>query len=296
MPSEIFYWLLNMSLSVAVFGVFVLIIRTIKKIPRRIFVWLWFIPFLRMIIPFSIGVRFSLLNLISGTTSLIKTVNSSFSDLLVQYNSLQFARSYHPFEFKSERYESAFFTFSIVWITVTVILLIVLFTTYFSVLKDAANAKKYKDNIFLSDVFLSPTVVGIIRPRIIIPYSYLGKNLDLVFAHEKMHIRYADNLWKLAAFTIVCFHWFNPFSWLFLKLMVNDIELACDERVLSYYEDEKKKEYGNVLIDCVSINNVGGKGMKRRLVNIMSYERLTSVSALCYVTIVTVLFLILLFN
>ena len=41
-----------------------------------------------------------------------------------------------------------------------------------------------------------------------------------------------SNFICLLALIVVCFHWFNPFAWLMLKLLYSDIELACDESVL----------------------------------------------------------------
>ena len=48
MLGEIFYWIFNMSIAATICMVPVLLLRLIKKIPRRIFIWLWLVPFIRM--------------------------------------------------------------------------------------------------------------------------------------------------------------------------------------------------------------------------------------------------------
>lgn len=50
------------------------------------------------------------------------------------------------------------------------------------------------------------------------------------------------NFIRLLALIVVCFHWFNPFAWLMLKLLYSDIELACDESVLSKCDEAERKE------------------------------------------------------
>ena len=51
MLQELFYWVFNMSITAAITGVIIMLIRLMKKIPRRLTVFLWIIPFLRMVFP-----------------------------------------------------------------------------------------------------------------------------------------------------------------------------------------------------------------------------------------------------
>ena len=51
MPGDVFYWLFNMSITAAICGVPLLILRAFKRLPRRITVLLWLIPFIRMCVP-----------------------------------------------------------------------------------------------------------------------------------------------------------------------------------------------------------------------------------------------------
>ena len=47
----------------------------------------------------------------------------------------------------------------------------------------------------------------------------------------------------------VCFHWFNPYAWVMLYIANEDVEMACDERVMDHFGYHHKKAYANTLIN-----------------------------------------------
>jgi len=119
--------------------------------------------------------------------------------------------------------------------------------------------------------------------------------------HEKMHIRSRDNLWRMIAFVIVAFHWFNPFCWLFLKEFLADIELSCDERVLVKSGHERVKEYALSLLESKQgttffASAFGGAKIRTRIENILSFKKLTWVSLTVFVILIGVIFYVLLTN
>lgn len=65
MLGEIFYWIFNMSITAAMAGLIVLLIRTVRKVPRRVVCCLWIVPFLRMAVPLGFNSPYSLLSLLS---------------------------------------------------------------------------------------------------------------------------------------------------------------------------------------------------------------------------------------
>lgn len=69
MLQEAFYWIFNMSITAAITGVLIMLVRLINKIPRRLTVFLWIIPFLRMTVPFGLNSPYSLMSLISKITT-----------------------------------------------------------------------------------------------------------------------------------------------------------------------------------------------------------------------------------
>lgn len=58
MLADVFYWLLNMSISASIAGIAVFLLNKIPKIPRRIINILWAIPLLRMWIPIGMNSSF----------------------------------------------------------------------------------------------------------------------------------------------------------------------------------------------------------------------------------------------
>ena len=58
------------------------------------------------------------------------------------------------------------------------------------------------------------------------------ERIDVVLAHEFVHIQRRDWLTQLLAQFSACVYWFHPFAWIALKQMRKERELACDDGVL----------------------------------------------------------------
>ncbi len=100
-----------------------------------------------------------------------------------------------------------------------------------------------KRNIWQSENIDTPFLLGLFRPCIYVPY---GLSDDIVFhvaAHELSHIKRRDHIIKPAAYLLLSVYWFNPLMWLAYALLSKDIELACDERVISELGEEYKRSY-----------------------------------------------------
>lgn len=83
-----------------------------------------------------------------------------------------------------------------------------------------------------SDRIPTAFVFGVIRPRVYVPSGLEGENLRWVRLHEESHIELGHSRCKLIYFLIMGVHWFNPVLWLSWVLLVRDLEVECDERVL----------------------------------------------------------------
>ena len=127
------------------------------------------------------------------------------------------------------------------------------------------------------------------------------KDIELIILHEKMHIRRADNLWRILAFLIVAVHWFNPLCWVFLKLFLEDIELSCDERVLVKLGEHRAKEYALSLLESgqsvtIFASAFGGAKIRTRIENILSFRNITWFSLAVFVSLIVTIFYVLLTN
>jgi bla regulator protein blaR1 len=96
-----------------------------------------------------------------------------------------------------------------------------------------------------------PVVVGILRPKIVVPSDfdtrYTKQEQALILAHEQMHVRRRDLLvnatWSLAR----CIFWFNPLTHLAGRLMRFDQELACDAQVMRNHP-RSRKPYASAML------------------------------------------------
>lgn len=299
---EICYWLINMSIVASFMGLIVMLLRKIRFIPRRVSVFLWIIPFLRMTVPVGLNSPYSLMSLVSRFTTRTVTVYQPSDDIAFSFsNSIRAAESYSPITYKVNILGTVFSVAGMIWIVVSLALLIALTLIYVSTKNAVADSRHLESNMFFSDKVDSPAVYGIIRPKIIIPGSYKDMELKYIIRHEKTHIKRLDNLWRILGFITASVHWFNPLSWVFLKAFLNDLELACDEMAVSGYDKEERKEYARTLLTCsgsksLLVSAFGGAKVRTRIENVLSYKKMTAFSALGFALLVVVIIFTLITN
>ena len=142
-----------------------------------------------------------------------------------------------------------------------------------------------------STAFLkSPIIVGLLKPCIYLPIhlisDYNESDMRYMLLHELQHYKHKDAIASYLMNLAGVVYWFNPLVWYALKEMRNDREVACDTSVLKMLEEDAYEDYGNTLINFaekVSLTpfpfaaGLGGnmKQMKRRIINIASYEKPT---------------------
>lgn len=89
---------------------------------------------------------------------------------------------------------------------------------------------------------------GIVRPTIAIPAECHGEDVAPILVHELLHYKHKD-LWISLLFRVLtAIHWFNPAVWLCFRLMRQDCESACDQRVLESGLVERDR-YATVLYE-----------------------------------------------
>lgn len=300
MPSAIFYWVLNMSITASIMGTIVLLIGKIRIIPRFIICLLWCIPFLRMWVPISVNSKFSLMALLSKFASKTVTIYDGTVNFSMM-NSVQAADRYFPISYKLKILDQVFSIATAVWLIVAIALLIAMTALYITTKHELKDSRHLRDNIYVSDKITSPATYGIIRPRIILPKNYNDNDLRYILMHEQAHNKRLDNLWRIVAVVTACTHWFNPLSWLFLKVFLENLELACDEKVLKNSAEEDKKRYALTLINCAESKSLyasafGGARVKVRIERILSYKKLSLFAVITFLLFASVIAYILLTN
>ena len=168
-----------------------------------------------------------------------------------------------------------------VWLVGIAALLIYTLVSFLRLKRKIGTAVLLRDNIYQSESVVSPFVLGIIKPKIYLPFNMNGQDMEHVIAHEQAHIRRKDFLWKPLGFLILTLHWFNPMVWLGYILLCRDIELACDEKVIKVLDNEQRADYSQALVSC-SVNRrmiaacplaFGEVSVKDRVKSVMNYKR-----------------------
>lgn len=285
--SELFLEIVNRSIAASWIVTAVLILRfCLKKAPKWVNVLLWGIVAVRLIFPFSIESALSLIpsaetvspSIMMETAPSVQTGVPALGQVInpVIDHSLSPApgTSANPLQIWIS-------VMAAVWLAGAAALLLYSAINYWRLRRRVREAVILRDNIYQSENAGSPFVLGIIQPKIYLPYSVDSGALAYVIAHEQAHIRRGDHWWKPLGFLLLTVHWFNPLLWLSYILLCWDIELACDERVIREMGNEQRADYTQALVSCsVSRRSIaacplafGEVGVKTRVKSVMNYKK-----------------------
>lgn len=153
------------------------------------------------------------------------------------------------------------------------------------------------ERVYITDEIETPFILGVIKPAIFLPSGLDDETRRNVLAHEKAHIRRKDHLRKQFGFLLLAIHWFNPLVWISYMLFCKDIELSCDESVISRMSLDEKKSYATSLLLCSTHRKLilayplafGEVGVKTRVRQIFNYKKPSFWLIMMLVAISTVL-------
>ncbi len=285
--SELFLEIVNRSIAASWIVIAVLILRfCLKKAPKWVNVLLWGIVAVRLIFPFSIESALSLIpsaetvspSIMMETAPSVQTGVPALDQVInpVIDHSLSPApgASANPLQIWIP-------VLTVIWLWGVAALFLYSAVSYRRLRRRVCEAVILRDNIYQSENVCSPFVLGIIRPKIYLPYHMDKREMDHVIAHEQTHIRRRDHWWKPLGFLLLTVHWFNPLLWLGYILLCRDIELACDEKVIREMGNEQRADYTQALVSCsVSRRSIaacplafGEVGVKTRVKSVMNYKK-----------------------
>ena len=104
-----------------------------------------------------------------------------------------------------------------------------------SVLTDRLRLRQ-RVQLLLSEETGTPLAGGFLRPVVILPTGateWPVERIDVVLAHELIHVRRHDAIRQLLGQVALAVYWFHPLSWLASRLSVTSREQACDEQVVA---------------------------------------------------------------
>ena len=304
----IFLKIVNMSISACWIVLAIILLRIVlKKAPKWINCVLWGIAGLRLVMPFSFESIFSLIPSAETITKVPDSprphVDFGVSVIDNQVNDYLQGNYFEGVSRPMGNFVDITTILAIVWVVGIVVLLIYTLVSFLRLKSKIGTAILLRDNIYQSESVVSPFVLGIIKPKIYLPFNMNEQDMEHVIAHEQAHIRRKDHLWKPLGFLILTLHWFNPMVWLGYILLCRDIELACDEKVVKELNNEQRADYSQALLTC-SVNRrmiaacpiaFGEVGVKDRVKSVLNYKKpafwiivvaiITSIAvAVCFLT------------
>lgn len=135
--------------------------------------------------------------------------------------------------------------------------------------------------IYVLEGLSSPFITGIFHPRILIPDRKFSElEWEMVLRHELVHYKHRDLWFRKMTILLRALFWFNPLTNIFIRRFYDICELACDEYVLTWYQDRKSRSvYANIIMKllkkqerlsaAVGMYSYTEKIMRKRLRNII---------------------------
>lgn len=142
-----------------------------------------------------------------------------------------------------------------------------------------AAAVLREDNVWECDGIPTPFVLGLLRPRIYIPFRMTEGQRLYVLAHERHHIRRRDHWAKALALLLLAAYWWDPAAWLCWRLFCRDMEMSCDEAVLARLGDRAKRAYSLSLVSFALERQApmalafGEHDAARRVKNVLNWKK-----------------------
>lgn len=109
------------------------------------------------------------------------------------------------------------------------------------------------DDVLVTDAAVAglPAVVGLWRPRIVLPADvqqrYDATERALMLAHERTHVARGDLFANALVAGLRCLCWFNPLLHAAARRFRDDQELACDQQVVRRHP-EARRAYGEAML------------------------------------------------
>lgn len=294
----VFLKLLNMSITAGYVIVAILLVRLLlRKAPKKYSYLLWSAAAFRLCCPVSFSSVFSLFRLkLFDMSSAQQTGGASLQYVPGQIVSMAQPEVNVGIPAASAVINSALptaeqatsistlqsltFLASCLWIIGVFALLIWAAVSYVHLRFKMDTAVLLEGNVYQSEQVRSPFILGFVRPKICIPFGLDEDALRYVLAHERCHLRRLDHLVKPFAFLLLAVHWFNPLCWLAFYLMGKDMEMSCDEKVLSD-KDNVCTDYSTVLLSFAANRRFpspsplafGESGVKSRIKNALKWKK-----------------------
>ena len=273
-----FYNLARQSLTAGWMILALLVLRPLlKKAPRAVSCLLWGLAAVRLVFPFSLESRVSLVpQQIAAPVRVTPIDPTYFAGPTIQTGAPAAAQVV-------SRGISWREVVPWVWLIGVAAMGIYALVSYLRLARRVRASARIKDRLYICDNVSSPFILGLFRPKIYLPSDLVQPATDYVLAHERAHLRRGDHLWKPLGYALLTVYWFNPLCWLAYILFCRDMEQACDEAVIKNMTQKDKKAYSAALLQCSMPRSAiaacpvafGEVSVKQRIRGVLNYRRPT---------------------
>lgn len=285
--ADVFIKTLNMGITAGWLILAVVVLRVIlKRAPKRFRLLLWAVVGLRLVLPVSLESALSLVpsaqtlpegvmyaaapELNTGIAALNDAINPAFTAAFAP----EPAASANPLQVLLP-------AAAVIWLAGAAVMLLWALVSWLRLRRRVAEAVRLEGNVFESERVASPFVLGLIRPRIYLPFGLDEGAREQVLTHERAHIARGDHVIKPLGWLILTVYWYNPLVWLAYALFCRDIELACDERVIRRLPVSGRADYSQALLDLSRPHHgvgacplaFGESAVKCRVKSVLTYKR-----------------------
>ena len=250
----------------------------LTKAPKRVRIWLWALVAVRLLVPVLPESPWSLVpmeitapgyqEMVPAETAVPDNIVIS-EDVTVHYQIVE-----PEIEIRS-------FDWTWPWLGGVALMLGYALFSWWKLRRRILSAVRLEGNVFQSEFVEKPFVLGIIKPRIYLPFEMEEEVREYVLAHERCHIQRRDHWWKPLGYFLLCVYWFHPLIWLGYSLFCRDLELACDERVVRDMDDKRRTEYSQTLLELSRGKKLptpcplafGEGDLRNRVKNILNFRK-----------------------
>lgn len=186
-----------------------------------------------------------------------------------------------------------------IWLGGVEILFFSTLLSYYRLKKKLRAAHQVEERIYEMEGLPTPFVAGLRKSCIYLPTGLTGAEREYILAHENVHIKRFDYVFKMVGFFLVIVHWINPLVWISYFCMTKDMEMSCDEAVLRNLGTGIKKDYSTSLLHMalqqsgarMTTPAFGEGNVKSRIKNVLHYKKVGAgilAGCVCLVLVVTI--------
>lgn len=310
MLKNIFVYLLHNSIAVCVVILTVFAVRLfLRRAPKKYSYILWSIVGIYLLCPIRLSSPISIYSLINNVSDTFLEHNSlplnakNFADKNKTYNEKnQKTKDSNKSKFdnvsstnknqktKQNQNNTAgtenisqsltVTTTAYIWLCGCIVLLVRNLFLIWRTKQTVLMAIRRKDNIYESECISTPFVLGIVRPKIYIPFNLSEQEREYILKHEQYHIRRKDQIIKICAYILCVIYWFQPLIWFAYFVMIRDMEMSCDEYVLKNSKSDIRAAYSTSLLKLATktedfnagLPAFGESDIRKRVKNIMKFN------------------------